>query len=158
MNRTRLTVHDTVARQTLRNQYGALPPRMRLVVFAVSTHGAFGAAAMRFLSDLSRRSGGGLPPVLLDCASWAVPRFAPFVRMAVCHAVRRGLAEAVLRHWRRVRDPSDLPSVLPPADPAPPPVPLPALPLPPGLPAPVALPGPGPDPLAAAVVVPPGGE
>ena len=93
-----------------------------------------------------------------NCASWAVPRFAPFVRMAVCHAIRRGLAEAVLRHWRRVRDPSDLPSVVPPADPAPPPVPLPALPLPPGLPAPVALPGPGPDPLAAAVVVPPGGE
>ena len=38
-------------------------------------------------------------------------------------AVRRGLAEAVLRRWRRVRDPADVPSVqgAPPAAAPPPP-------------------------------------
>ena len=55
-----------------------------------------------------KRSGGGVPVSLLDSATWAVPRFAPFIRMAVAHAVRRGLAEAVLRHWRRVADPADV--------------------------------------------------
>ena len=135
---------------------------MRLVVLAVSTHGSFGASAMRFVSDLGRRAGGGLPVSLLGCASWAVPRFAPFVRMAVAHAVRRGLAEAVLRRWCRVRDPSDLHAGLP--GPAPPPPLAPAaFPLLPGLPAPLALnppaagagglPAPhGPDPHAAVAV------
>ena len=66
---------------------------MRLVVLAVSIHGSFSGPSLRFLADLGRRAGGGVPVTLLDCASWAVPRFAPFIRMAVAHAVRRGLAE-----------------------------------------------------------------
>ena len=74
---------------------------MRLIPLTVSTHGAFGPEATRFLSDLGKRSGGGVPVSLLDSATWAGPRIAPFIRMAVAHAVRRGLAEAVLRHWRR---------------------------------------------------------
>ena len=49
-----------------------------------------------------------MPVSLLDSATWAVPGFAPFIRMAVAHAVRRGLAEAVLRRWRRVADPADV--------------------------------------------------
>ena len=83
---------------------------MRLIPLTVSIHGSFGPEATRFLSDLGKRSGGGVPVSLLDSASWACPRFAPFIRMAVSHAVRRGLAEAVLRRWRRVRDPADVPS------------------------------------------------
>jgi hypothetical protein len=64
--------------------------------------------------------------------------------MAVSHAVRRGLAEAVLRRWRRVRDPADVPSGqgAPPAA-APPPPPqfqFAPIPLPDGMAAPLAAP------------------
>ena len=116
-----------------------LPPRMRLIPLTVSTHGALGPEAQRFLSDLGKRAGGGVPVPLLDYATWAAPRFAPFVRMAVSHAVRRGLAEAVLRWWRRVKDPADV--IARPATPAaagPPPLPLAAIPLPDGMFAPLA--------------------
>ena len=94
---------------------------------------------MRFLADLGKRAGGCVPVSLLDCATWAVPRFAPFIRMAVSHAVRRGLAEAVWRRWQRVVDPADViggqgaPSAAGPA-----PLPLAAIPLPAGMPAPLA--------------------
>ena len=136
--------HSAVASLCASSEYGTLPPRMRLVVLALSTHGAFGAPALRFLADLSRRAGTGIPVSLLPCATWAVPRFAPFVRMAVSHAVRRGLAESVLRRWRRVRDPSDLPSAfpslapLPGAPPAPPALPMPLPDMPPAHDAPIA--------------------
>ena len=33
--------------------------------------------------------------------TWAAPRMAPFARMAIVFAVRRGLAHAVARDWRR---------------------------------------------------------
>ena len=122
-----------------------LPPRMRLIPLTVSTHGAFGPEATRFLSDLGKRSGGGVPVSLLDSATWAVPRFAPFIRMAVAHAVRRGLAEAVLRHWRRVADPADVlagqgapPGPGVPLLPLLPPLPIAAIPLPDGMAAPLA--------------------
>ena len=119
---------------------GLLPPRMRLIpALTVSTHGAFGPEATRFLSDLGKRSGGGVPVSLLDSATWAVPRFAPFIRMAVAHAVRRGLAEAVLRRWRRVTDPADvLAGQGAPPDPGVPPLPIAAIPLPDGMAAPLA--------------------
>ena len=118
---------------------------MRLIPLTVSTHGALRPEAQRFLSDLGKRAGGGVPVSLLDCATWAAPRFAPFARMAVTHAVRHGLAEAVLRRWRRVVDPADIFSnAAVPAAAAPPPLPLAAIPLPDGMPAPVAaLPPPG---------------
>ena len=49
----------------------------------------------------------------------------PFARMAVSHAVRRGLAETIYRYWRRVPDAADFPSAaLPPPPPRPPPLPL----------------------------------
>ncbi len=92
---------------------------MRLVILAVSIYGSFGPDALRFFSALGRRAGDTVPFALLGSATWATPRFAPFVRMAVSHAVRRGLAEAVLRRWRRVSDPSALYAAPPPPPPAP---------------------------------------
>ena len=113
---------------------------MRLIPLTVSTHGAFGPEAMRFLADLGKRAGSCVPVSLLDCATWAAPRFAPFVRMAVSHAVRRGLAEAVLRRWQRVVDPADIigGQGAPPAAGQPPLLPLAAIPLPDGMLAPLA--------------------
>ena len=135
----------------MNTEYGALPPRMRLIPLTVSIGGAFGPEAMRFLADLGKRAGSCVPVTLLDCATWAAPRFAPFVRMAVSHAVRRGLAEAVLRRWQRVVDPADVISgqgVQPAV--GPPPLPLAAIPLPVGMPAPLA-------PLPCPLPVPAGG-
>ena len=76
-----------------------MPPRMRLVIFEVSTGGSLGWRARAFLSGLQRRAGPRLPIGLLDQATWAVPRLAPFARMAVGMAVRRGVAEAVHADW-----------------------------------------------------------
>ena len=139
---TDFATHTSVASHCVNTEYGVLPPRMRLIPLTVSTHGAFGPEATRFLSDLGKRSGGGVPVSLLNSATWAVPRFAPFIRMAVAHAVRRGLAEAVLRHWRRVADPADvLAGQGAPPDPGVPPLqplPIAAIPLPDGMAAPLA--------------------
>ena len=135
----RSAAHASVALHCVNTEYGALPPRMRLIPLTVSIGGAFGPEAMRFLADLGKRAGSCVPVALLDCATWAAPRFAPFVRMAVSHAVRRGLAEAVLRRWQRVVDPADVISgqgVQPAV--GPPPLPLAAIPLPVGMPAPLA--------------------
>ena len=82
-------------------EYGALPPRMRLVPFCASVFGAIGQAGQRFLAELGRRAGGAVPTPLLDLATWATPMLAPLARMAMTTALRRGLAEAVCRHWRR---------------------------------------------------------
>ena len=80
---------------------------MRLVTFAVSTFGALGVEAAALIRGLSRRSGGAVPPSLLDEASWAVPRFAPFMRMAVTMAARRGMAEQLDRWWRAADAPDE---------------------------------------------------
>ena len=130
----RLAAHTSVAAHCVNTEYGALPPRMRLIPLTVSIQGSFGPEATRFLSDLGKRSGGGVPVSLLDHATWAAPRFAPFTRMAVVHAVRRGLAEAILRRWRRVTDPADvLAGTGAPAGAGPhplPPLPMPIAPIP----------------------------
>ena len=76
-----------------------LPRAFRLVVFTVSTFGALGGPALRFLSALGKRAGRSLPVALLPQATWAVPAFAPFARMAVTFAVRRGLAERLTDRW-----------------------------------------------------------
>ena len=102
---TRLGAHTAEEKRCARHDYGALPPGFRLSVFTVSTLGSFGPAAQALLSELGRRSGGGVPYALLDEATWAAPRFAPFARMAVSCAVRRGLAESILRRWERRRAP-----------------------------------------------------
>ena len=107
-DRRRLAAHIAITRHSSRAEYGDLPPRMRLVVVAVSAFGSFGPSALDFFATLGRRSGESVPVPLLDSATWAAPRLAPFLRMAVGHAVRRGLAEAVLRRWRRVSDPADV--------------------------------------------------
>jgi hypothetical protein len=77
-----------------------LPARFRLVVFAVSTFGTFGSEALQFLSEASRRCGRSLPVDLLPQATWAAPTLAPFARMAVAFAARRGLAERVFERWQ----------------------------------------------------------
>ncbi len=65
-------------------------PRMRLVVIGISTSVAFGVQADAFIRELARRSRRAILAPLLDEASWATPRFAPFVRMALGVAARRG--------------------------------------------------------------------
>ena len=99
----RLAAHSRIERESARDEYGPLPVGMRLVIFTVSVFGSLGGPARAFLTEVGRRVGGGVPASLLDEATWAAPRFAPFCRMAVTCAARRGLAAAVCRHWRRVR-------------------------------------------------------
>ena len=74
-----------------------------LVVFAVSTFGSFGPEAQSFLAEMAQRA-GGLPRALAAESSWAASSFVPFARMALSCAARRGLAEHVLRAWRRDRE------------------------------------------------------
>ena len=129
---------------------------MRLVVVPVSTWGSFSPAALRFFADLAQRVGGQIPHALLDRATWAAPTFAPFLRMVLGHAARRGLATSVCTHWRRVHDVDDIYAVPdPPASPSLSSIdefpPLPAL----AAPAPVG-PMPGPAIPAGAVPGPPG--
>ena len=98
----RFAQHRATARRSLRQEYqDSIPPHMRLVVFGVSAFGALGPPAVRFLAALQRRVGNSVPGPLLDQASWAVPRFAPFARMAATFAVRRGLADYVRSFWVR---------------------------------------------------------
>ena len=42
-----------------------------------------------------------MPSQLLDFATWATPRLAPFARMAIGCAVRRGLASSLRVRWHR---------------------------------------------------------
>ena len=86
---------------------------MRLVPIAVSTTGAIGREGQRFLAALSRRTAGAVPPRLLTFATWATPRFAPFVRMAIGCAVRRALATSLRQRWHRTTDPADFAGVAP---------------------------------------------
>ena len=73
---------------------------MRLIVLPISIFGAIGTPGQAFISELSRRVGGLVPFSLLPHASWATPRVAPMIRMALTHAVRRGLATSIHTHWR----------------------------------------------------------
>ena len=100
---TRLAAHAAVATACTRHEYGQLPPRMRLIVLAISTFGAIGTPGQGFISELSRRTQGKVPPMLLGHASWAAPCLGPMIRMALTHAVRRGVAASIHRHWRRGR-------------------------------------------------------
>ena len=79
----RLAAHMSIASHCVDTEYGVLPRRMCLIPLTTSTHGAFGPEATRLLSDLGKRAGGGVPISLLGWATWAAPRFAPFIRMAV---------------------------------------------------------------------------
>jgi hypothetical protein len=67
----------------------------------------YGQQAQTFLAALSRRVGGSVPFALLDHATWATPRFAPFARMALGVAVRRGLAAQLHATWRRFGSAAD---------------------------------------------------
>ena len=56
----------------------------------------YGQALLR---QLSRASGGALPPVLLDAASWATPTLGDYARMAITLAARRSVALAIRQTW-----------------------------------------------------------
>ena len=67
-------------------------PRLRLVIFSVSSRGSFGPGAHGLLSRLAALCGHSVPRSLLEEATWAAPRFGPFARMAISTAVRRQLS------------------------------------------------------------------
>ena len=91
-----------VTRRAVEHEYGTLPERMHLVVLPISTFGAIGTPGHTFIGELSRRMRASVPYSLLPHASWATPRLGPMIRMALTHAVRRGLAAAsVHTNWRR---------------------------------------------------------
>ena len=100
-DRTRLAAHRYVTRRAVEHEYGTLPERMRLVVLPISTFGAIGTPGHTFIGELSRRMRASVPYSLLPHASWATPRLGPRIRMALTHAVRRGLAASVHTNWRR---------------------------------------------------------
>ena len=58
----------------------------------ISTLLAIGTPCHAFIGELSRRMRASAPYSLLPHASWATPRLGPMIRMALTHAVRRGLA------------------------------------------------------------------
>ena len=95
---TRLAAHLAAERAAV-PQYHPLPPHSDLVVFAISPYGAIGPQGLTLLRQLSRASGGALPPVLLDEASWATPTMGDYARMAVTLAARRSLALAIRQTW-----------------------------------------------------------
>ena len=100
-DRNRLAAHLAIARNCRQTEYGPLPARMRLIVLPISIFGAIGTPGQAFISELSRRVGSLVPFSLLPHASWATPRVGPMIRMALTHAVRRGLAASIHTHWHR---------------------------------------------------------
>ena len=116
--------------------YNMYLPGMRLVIIAISTCGAINSEGIDFISDLAKRTDNSIPLALLDQASWAAPRLAPMICMALGFAVRRGLAAAVYHWWRRSHafvqrppaPPSSIVVLLPPPSPPPPPPPPPRRP------------------------------
>ena len=96
----RRSAHRAIEQSTPAIYGRPLPARMRVVTVAVSTFGALGAQAEALIRGLARRTDGSVPPTLLDEASWATPRFAPFMRMALTVAARRGMAVQLSRRWQ----------------------------------------------------------
>jgi hypothetical protein len=104
-DRVARAAHTVLERERTPRQYfgptGALDPadplcgRMRLCTFTLSTFGAFGQPALALLQDVGRRVGGRMPASLSDEASWAAFEFAPYARMRLSLALRRGLAVAL---------------------------------------------------------------
>ena len=108
----RLRAHEALARAA-RGEYGPMPTGMRLVPFVVSIGGALGPDAMTFLSGIGHRLGASLPLPLLHEATWAVPRFAPYARMAVGCSVRRSVGSYHVRHWvERAAEDDDPPEIV----------------------------------------------
>jgi hypothetical protein len=98
-DRARMSAHLAIAAHSRRNQYGDIGPNMRLIIIAISTCGAINSEGIDFISHLAKRTDNSIPPALLHQASWAAPRLAPMIRMALGFAVRRGLAAAVYHWW-----------------------------------------------------------
>jgi len=127
-DRTRLAAHAREAERCRRHDYGTLPSlpgiSLELEVIVVSTTGALSPGAQTFIRRLARRTGGHVPRSLLDQAGWWAPQLAPFVRMALVFAARRGLAAHVAdtQRWTPLLLPPlpPPPSLLPPPPMAPP--------------------------------------
>ena len=115
--RVRDRVHARLADGTRRDDYGldapgaSLPAGMTLGVVSVSTFGSLGPEAHRLLARIARRVGSRIPARLHDLATWAAPSFAPFARMALGLAARRGVAEMIGRMYRRADVEADLDDV-----------------------------------------------
>ena len=145
---SRLRAHTAVEARSRRHEYHlagpdatALPPGIRLSFFVVSTFGSLHGPSHSLLRAVASRSGRHLPPSLLPAATWAASAFAPFTRMAVVLAIRRGLAEHVRARWRPLAAEPD-------GAPATPPRPPPRAPGP-AVHGVLALTGAPPDPLAS---------
>ena len=77
-DRTRLAAHRAIARHSRETEYGPLPERMRLIILPISIFGAIGTPGQAFISELSRRVGGSVPPSIpASWHSWATPRVGP---------------------------------------------------------------------------------
>ena len=114
---TPLARHRELERSTPTDYLRGAPcPRgMRILCFAVSVFGSFGAEAQGLLRRLSRRCGRSAPPSLSGESSWATPTFAPFARMSISLACRRALAFSVRSSV--VADPASVEPQAIPADP-----------------------------------------
>ena len=114
---TPLARHRELERSTPTDYLRGAPcPRgMRILCFAVSVFGSFGAEAQGLLRRLSRRCGRSVPPSLSGESSWATPTFAPFARMSISLACRRALAFSVRSSV--VADPASVEPQAIPADP-----------------------------------------
>ena len=144
---TRLPPHPAAIQTSRRQEYRvdgpgamALPPRMRLSFLAISIFGSISSSGHHLIRDVCLAAGRSIPSPLLHTASWAAPEFAPFIRMALVLAIRRGLASAVRAHRSSE---SDLDSPVPAEPPPTPATPARAPPAP--------APGPPPAALAAAL-------
>ena len=77
----RLAAHARVERDCARDEYTApCRPACAVLVLTVSVFSSFGHPAHAFFAELSRRTGGAVPPPLLPSATWAAPRLAPSSR------------------------------------------------------------------------------
>jgi hypothetical protein len=108
---------------------------------AISIFGSISSAGHDLIQDICHTAGRAIPSSLLPAASWAAPELAPFTRMALGVAVRRGLAAAIRAHRSSA---ADLDLAAPASGPTPAPPSVGPAPVPDVAPAPV----PGP-PLAA---------
>ena len=84
-DRTRLAAHRAIARHSRETEYGPLPERMRLIILPISIFGAIGTPGQAFISELSRRVGGSVPPSLLPHASW--PRISVSLRRRASYSL-----------------------------------------------------------------------
>ena len=87
-------------------EYGPLPERMRLIILPISIFGAIGTPGQALARPLSARAQppcGGVRPAVTpaSCLLGDPTCVGPMIRMALTHAVRRGLGASIHTHWHR---------------------------------------------------------